>query len=113
MAETVNKAQISEEIAKKILKYFHWNVVSPSNIDFKCSRPITTEDGNSEDCHSVKTNFPVDDVYYYVDPYLGKGVYINTDFKNYSIASITPSKIRNALNSLAETIACAKRSSEW
>lgn len=112
--ETINKAQIAESISKKIFKYFFWNVCGPTNNDFPCLSPKQeSEERGREKCHSVVKSHPVDGVYYYVEPYSGKTIYINTDFKNYAAASITPHRIRNSLTSLAETIACAKLSEEW
>lgn len=37
--ETINKAQIAESIAKRIFKYFFWNVCGPTNNDFPCLSP--------------------------------------------------------------------------
>lgn len=108
--ETGNKSKIAEGIANNIFKYFFWNIAGPTNKDFACLSP--KEEG-VEGCHSVTRNHPVDGVYYYVEPYSGKTIYLNTDFKNYGPASISPDRIRKALRSLAETIACAKRSEEW
>ncbi|MDY0505355.1 hypothetical protein NMU81_01070 [Pasteurella multocida] len=108
--ETINKAKIAESIAKEIFKYFFWEVCGPTNNDFPCLSP---KEENVDKCHSVTKSHPVDGVYYYIEPYSGKTIYINTDFKNYAAASITPQKIRGSLVSLAETIACARRSDEW
>ncbi|WIM85075.1 hypothetical protein QP020_03375 [Gallibacterium anatis] len=63
--------------------------------------------------HKNHGTHPVDGVFYYKDPYLGKYIYLNTDFKSYAAQTINKNKIKSCLVSLAETISCANVSEEW
>ena len=116
MGETVNKSKIAEEIGQRIFKALFWDVCPPTNINFSCSCPVP-KDGEKKEVgktyHNNQGTHPMDASFSYIDPYLGKKIYLNTDFKSYSQKSITSHKIRGSLKSLAETISCAQDSSEW
>lgn len=60
-----------------------------------------------------KDTHPGDVVFFYEDPYLGKRIYLHTDFKSYAKDSINSTRLRSALKSLCMTVECAKESSEW
>lgn len=116
MGETVNTSKIAEEIGSRIFKALFWDICPPTNINFSCLCPKPKEEKKIEEgrtYHNNQGTHPMDASFSYIDPYLGKRIYLNTDFKSYSQKSITPNKIRTSLRSLAETISCAQDSSEW
>jgi len=116
MGETVNKSEIAEQIGKRIFKPLFWDVSPPTNINFSClyQKPKDPQEViENKTYHTNQGTHPMDASFSYIDPYLGKRVYLNTDFKSYSSQSITSHKIRQDLASLAETINCAQDSSEW
>lgn len=116
MGETVNKSKIAEDIGSRIFKALYWEICSPTNINFQCLCPKPKEGEShllNRTYHSNQGTHPMDASFSYIDPYLGKRIYLNTDFKSYSHSSISPSKIRNDLISLAETISCAQDSPDW
>ena len=66
---------------------------------------------NDED--DISKQHPVDAVFYYQDPYENDLVFFNCDLKSYKETSISPASLRNAINSLADSIYCASESEEW
>ena len=116
MGETVNKSKLAEKIGKKIFKALFWEVCLPTNINFPCSCPLPKDEKEKKlgkTYHQNQGTHPMDASFSYIDPYLGKRIYLNVDFKSYSSQSITNHQIRNSLISLAETISCAQDSSDW
>jgi hypothetical protein len=109
MAENGPTARIAEKLSSKLLKRFFWNEEGPYNADFDCVQSTKHAIPTKEQKHQ----HPVDVVFSYKDPYLGKRIYLNTDLKSYSRISITASNIEAALVSLAKTIECARHSPEW
>lgn len=116
MGETINKSKIAEQVGTKIFKLLFWEICPPTNINFPCSCPKPKEEKDKNKgkiYHNNQGTHPMDASFAYIDPYLGKKIYLNTDFKSYSRSSIKPNQIRNDLISLAETISCAQDSDEW
>lgn len=116
MGETINISEIAEEIGNRIFKALFWEVCPPTNINFSCLCPKPKDNENikvGKIYHNSQCTHPMDASFYYIDPYLDKKIYLNTDFKSYKQSSITPNKIRQSLISLAETISCAQDSEEW
>jgi hypothetical protein len=106
LSETENIAKMAEIVSLNILSHFKWNKIDLYNTNFDCKK--STE-------HSKRDNstHPVDVVFHYLDPYTGKRVLFNTDLKSYASGSITVTKIRSALKSLAKTLECARLSKQW
>ncbi|MDG2942883.1 hypothetical protein [Exercitatus varius] len=116
MGETVNKSKIAEQIGAKIFKSLFWEICPTTNINFSCLCPNPKEEidkNKGKIYHNNQGTHPMDASFTYIDPYLGRKIYLNTDFKSYSRSSIKPSQIRNDLISLAETISCAQDSEQW
>lgn len=109
VAENGPIEQLAKIISNKIFERFHWKRVGPCDQDFKCVRQTEHKpvDKTQEHTH------PVDAVFAYVDPYLNKTIYLNTDLKSYKKGSITPRMIEGALTSLYKTIDCSRYSEEW
>ena len=108
MAENENTAAIANVISSTIFKVFHWELHAQNNTNFDCVLPShKNEEGKTKLTH------PGDVVFYYLDPYLNKIIYLHTDLKSYKKGSIQAKKIREALNSLAMTIECAHQSPNW
>lgn len=102
MAETANISLIANKITGDIFRVFHWEAIPLKDTNFDC---VLKE--------HAKATHPEDVVFYYLDPYLNKRIYLHTDLKSYSKASIQVQKIRNALVSLAESVECAHLSPSW
>jgi hypothetical protein len=108
MAETANTAEIAKKISNDIFNVFHWSVAPQEDANFECVlEHHLTKSGDRKKTH------PCDAIFYYLDPYLNKIVYLHTDLKSYSKTSIKIGKVRDALNSLAITLECAHVSGEW
>jgi len=108
MAETKNIADIAERISAEIFRHFHWQAHPKHDDNFPCVNPAhKSSSGASKGSH------PGDVVFYYIDPYLQKRVYLHTDLKSYTEASITPSRLKDAFQSLCMSIECAKQSKHW
>ncbi|WP_125717567.1 hypothetical protein [Pseudoalteromonas rubra] len=102
MAETINTAEAAVQISEEIFSTFKWQ-----------RQELFDQNVNCEiDEHQKKTH-PCDCVFYYIDPYIGKVVYLNTDLKSYGAGSISKTAVSNALKSLALATHCANISSEW
>lgn len=105
--ERENISKAANKVAHKILPFLGWERTGPIDENFDCTRPA--EHTKGKEAH----NHPVDVVYEYFDPYRKKQILLNTDLKSLGKTSITNAAIRNALNSLALTIECARSSSTW
>lgn len=108
MSETENIAAIAGKIKNDIFRVFFWDMHSQENANFSC----VCEEHKSEN-GKRKTTHPGDVIFHYFDPYLNKRIYLHTDLKAYSRSSVTASKIRDALKSLAMTLECAEISTGW
>lgn len=102
MAETINTAEAAAQIADEIFSTFKWSRHELFDQNLECH--ITEH---------LKNTHPCDCVFYYIDPYLGKLVYFNTDLKSYGAGSIKKNAVFNALKSLALATHCANISDEW
>lgn len=109
MAENGPIEELAKIISDKIFDRFHWKRVGPCDRDFPCEKESAHKPENKKQSHT----HPVDTVFCYKDPYLNKIIYLNTDLKSYKKGSIQPKHIEAALNSLANTIDCARHSSIW
>lgn len=108
MAETANIAEIAKKILNDIFNVFFWELRPSEDTNFDCVlEEHKTETGKDKISH------PCDVLFHYVDPYLNKTVYLHTDLKSYSKKSLKQKKIREALNSLGMTLACAHVSQSW
>tara|TARA_R110000823_G_scaffold314601_2_gene444104 strand:+ start:2192 stop:3310 length:1119 start_codon:yes stop_codon:yes gene_type:complete len=105
--ETGNISRMANKVADEIFKKFKWSFLSLEDENFQCCKPKSHSPSKESHTH------PVDVVLYYLDPYTNRRVFFNTDLKSYSKNSIKQSSIRSALKSLAQTIDCARLSSEW
>jgi hypothetical protein len=108
MSETANIAAMAEKVSKDLFKWFKWEMLPPMDFDFKCHKNEKHQTGKKP-----KLTHPVDAIFKYFDPYLGKDILLNTDLKSYKSKGITPSNLRNAIYSLANTIDCAEGSPQW
>lgn len=102
MAETINTAEAAAQISDEIFSTFKWQRLELFDQNLPCQI----------DEHNKNTH-PCDCVFYYVDPYLGKVVYFNTDLKSYGAGSISKNGVLNALKSLALATHCANISDDW
>lgn len=107
--ETSKIAEVANKISEDIFKWFRWEKNQRMDENFSCHKGEEHKNGAKHDC---KTH-PVDVVFSYFDPYLNKTILLNTDLKSYKASSITPTNLRKAIKSLANTIDCAKSASEW
>ena len=108
MAETTNIAEIANIISKDIFRHFLWECHPKKDDNFPCTNAKHLGKGKKP-----KLTHPADAVFHYEDPYLGSTIYLHTDLKSYAKNSITPTKLRVALQSLCMTIECANDSEEW
>lgn len=106
--ETGNTAEIARAVSRDIFKHFKWHSHPQKDSNFSCV--MDTHTGHSG--KDSKTH-PTDVVFSYEDPYLGRRIYLLTDLKSYGGPSITNTRIRSALRSLAQTVECASQSEEW
>ncbi|WFO49763.1 hypothetical protein [Aeromonas veronii] len=109
MAENGPIEELAKIISNKIFDRFHWKRVGPCDQDFPCEKESLHKPEGKKQDHT----HPVDTVFCYKDPYLNKVIYLNTDLKSYKKGSIQPKNIEAALNSLANTIDCARHSPLW
>ncbi|MGR6872120.1 hypothetical protein ACU6U9_07410 [Pseudomonas sp. HK3] len=119
MSETAPTAEMANKVSTDLLTWFKWGKINLMDQDFACVKAEkhkikkSTKSSDLPDKQDLKHTHPVDVVFHYVDPYLGKRIYFNTDLKSYQKGSIGASQVRTALQSLAKTIECAKVSKEW
>lgn len=102
MAETINTAEAAVQISKEVFSVFKWKKGELHDQNLDCVIP---EHG--------KSTHPCDCVFYYIDPYLGKVIYLNTDLKSYGAGSIKKTAVGNALKSLSLATHCANVSDQW
>lgn len=107
--ENDTRAKMAEKVSNDIFKFFRWETVFVKNRDFACCKQSEHKPPQKSQEHT----HPVDVVFHYIDPYTGKRVYLNTDVKSYAKSSVTVTAVRAAINSLRDTLDCAKNSAEW
>lgn len=103
MAETINRAQMAEDLSDKVFAEFLWQKTGPMNENWPCEQP---------EIHYTKSH-PTDVVFYYDEPYSTVRRYIQCDLKSYGKDSIKRTPVKNALLSLADQVSCAEVSSIW
>lgn len=108
MAETVNIGEIAGKLSRDIFRHFLWSVHPKTDDNFLC-----VNDKHESTKGVKKETHPGDAVFHYLDPYLGKRVYLHTDLKCYGKKTITHTKLRAALRSLCWTVDCARFSESW
>lgn len=96
-------ARMAKRVADDVFPAFGWRQVGGLNANFDCTSP--------ED--HVTENHPSDVVFTYEDPYTPVPIYVQFDLKSYASGTLKASKIREALESMARSTACANRSEEW
>lgn len=109
MAENANRAKMAEVISKDVFDFFRWETIFVKDRDFPCCKQGDHKKPEKKQAHT----HPVDVVFHYFDSYTGKRVYLNTDLKSYARNSITLTQVRKTLQSLRDTVDCAKNSPEW
>jgi hypothetical protein len=109
VAENSNRARMAEVISKDVFGFFRWNTIFVKDRDFPCRKEGDHKKTDKPQAHT----HPVDVVFYYFDSYTGNYVYLNTDLKSYAQKSISMTQVRKALQSLRDTVDCAKSSPEW
>ncbi len=109
MVETASTAKIAENKAKEMLSFFKWTTYPDAleNRDYVCQDIDRHFPEEEYDQH------PLDMVFSYIHPYTGKNVFFYSDLKSYSSSSISPSKLRETLNSLGKSISCAQDNEQW
>lgn len=100
--ETSNIAKIADKVSADIFGVFGWSRRPHKDLNFPC---VIKE-------HRKKTH-PADVVFSYDSPIEENRIFLNTDLKSYAKDSITSAKVRDAVNSLILTVACANRSPVW
>lgn len=109
MAENGPIEDVAKKISDELFSRFKWRRNGPADQDFVCEKQEQHKPADKKQLHT----HPTDAVFYYKDPYLNKTVYFNTDLKSYGKSSIKKSSVESSLKSLANTVACAKRSQLW
>ncbi|WP_111891628.1 hypothetical protein [Acinetobacter sp. MB5] len=109
MVETASTAKIAENKSKEMLSFFKWKTYPEllENRDYLCQ---------DIERHFLETDYdkhPLDMVFSYIHPYTGKTIFFYSDLKSYTAASISPSRLRETLNSLGKSIACARDNEQW
>jgi hypothetical protein len=84
MGETINIGEAAPIISKDIFERFGWKIHPKRDDNFAC-----VNDEHTTDDKEPKETHPGDAVFHYEDPYLGKRIYLHTDFKSYSKKAIT------------------------
>ncbi|WP_188792237.1 hypothetical protein [Dyella nitratireducens] len=110
MAETINISEIAAKLSHDIFRHFHWEKNHKHDDNFPCCNDAHLKGGKSK---KKKDTHPGDVVFHYIDPYLGKRIYLHTDLKSYKAESISATALRGALKSLALTTECARESADW
>ncbi|TCA43556.1 hypothetical protein E0H72_11600 [Rhizobium leguminosarum bv. viciae] len=103
MAETINRAQMAEDLSNKLFAEFLWQKTGPMNENWPCEQ---------QDSHNTKSH-PTDVVFYYDEPYSTVRRYIQCDLKSYSKDSIKRNAVKEAILSLADQVSCAGVSEVW
>lgn len=109
MVETASTAKIAENESKAMLSFFKWKTYSDTleNNDYLCQDIERHFPDGKYDKH------PLDLVFSYIHPYTGKEIFFYSDLKSYSCASLSPGKMREALKSIGQSIACARDNEQW
>lgn len=102
MAETANIARMAEIISKDIFTYLNWETSGPLNENTPCV----------DESHNGTTH-PADVVFRYLEPYEDKITHILCDLKSYSKETIKAEKIKKAIESLNESLSCARKNIVW
>ncbi|MBB1317822.1 hypothetical protein H5123_09225 [Shewanella sp. SR43-4] len=102
MGEAGNIEAIAKLVSERLFNWFKWYKFPLTDVNWECVK---------ED-HCKKTH-PSDVVFYYLDPYTGHHIYINTDLKSYAKDSITKTSITTALSNLSLSVDCARVSQDW
>lgn len=108
MAETKNIGEIADELSRDIFRQFRWQTHPKTDDNFACNDKTHVGIGGKP-----KSTHPGDMVFFYIDPYLGKPIYLHTDVKSYATNSITTTSLRGAFKSLCMTVDCARCSDVW
>lgn len=108
MAETIGISEIAEKISDEIFSHFLWEIHPRRNDNFQCKNANHTSASGTQ-----KTTHPGDVIFHYEDPYLGKRIFLHTDLKSYSEASVNKSQLTGALQSLSMAVECANQSAHW
>jgi hypothetical protein len=103
MAETANIAKMAEKLSQELFNEFLWSPIGSKNRNWPCEE---------QERHHVETH-PSDVVFFYDNPYALSRTYVNCDLKSYSSQSIKASAISAAMESLAQTLNCAEKSSTF
>lgn len=107
MPETMPTAQLAEWLADNIFNEFGWERRAVKNSNWEC---VTARHRNDEDGEKKHTT---DAVFTYDHPYHHAKIYLTSDLKSYSKASIQKAKVRDALRGLAESTECANKSEDF
>lgn len=107
MSETGPIAEMANKVSQELFQWFRWERLPLKDQDFKCVKKEKHAPKKESHTH------PVDVVLHYVDPYINKRIFLNTDLKSYARGSIKTKQVRDALKSLSKTIDCARVSPEW
>ena len=102
MAEAANIAKMAVRVSDDIFKVFGWIARPHKDLNFPCEVKE----------HRKKTH-PTDVVFSYDSPVEENAVYLNVDLKSYAADSISSTAIRDAVNNLILSVACANRSDVW
>jgi hypothetical protein len=108
VAETINISEIASKVSKDIFQHFLWNIHPKRDDNFVC-----TNEAHTSEKGLLKATHPGDVVFHYQDPYLQRRIYLHTDLKSYADDSISPKRLKSALQSLCMTIECANQSKNW
>jgi hypothetical protein len=103
MSERVNIAQLAEIVSEDIFSKFGWEMYGPPNESWVCTEPTA---------HKAKDH-PTDVTFVYEDPYSAANIHLITDLKSYAAGSIADYPLKEAIESLAKTVACAKTNKNW
>jgi hypothetical protein len=122
MAETIRVAELATHVSNDVFKFFKWQVCTENDQNFNCCVPSEhfpdiKKEGEAAETGDNQTiqnkSHPTDVVFYYLDPYLNKKVYFNTDLKSYANTSIGFGQVKKWLISIIKGTECAKGSTEW
>ncbi len=102
MAETAGIAEISRKVSDDIFKVFGWDTRPPRDRNWAC---VTEK-------HKKETH-PSDVVFSYDDPVEHNSIFFTTDLKSYAKDTISITKVKGALKSLAMSVECAAKSIQW
>lgn len=103
MSERINIAAMAETVSNDMFGKIGWSIVGPPNESWVCSEPAL---------HEVKDH-PTDVTFVYDDPYTRRTVHLLTDLKSYAAGSIQDYPLKNAIESLASAVQCAKTNPSW